>query len=198
MRVETLTAVDQLRGATHERHVRLEALPSQQRLLARDYRRDEYRSMLERLYGFYDGLGIALAVDAVWSARVRERAELLARDLRDLGVTEAELHALARCVAFPRLDTADRVLGCAYVIEGATLGGRVIVEHLRRAFMDAPAPMRFFSGDGDATRARWQRSCATVNAGAVNNADVCAAARDTFDAMAEWLAHVPVRGDTAV
>ena len=191
--MRALTAVDQLRGATHARHVRLEALPSQRRLLARDYGLDEYRSMLERLYGFYEGLGMAVGGDAFLGARLRERAELLARDLGDLGVTDAELLALARCVAFPPFDTLDRVLGCAYVIEGATLGGRVIVEHLQRAFARTPAPMRFFAGDGDATRVRWQQSCATVNAGAINIGDLCAAAGEKFDAMWVWLGEVPVR-----
>ena len=191
--MKALIAVDQLRAATHARHVRLEALPSQRRLLAPDYRLDEYRSMLERLYGFYEGLGIALASDSCWSARVRERTALLTRDLTELGLGPGDLRALERCVAFPPLDTPDRVLGCAYVIEGATLGGRIIVEHLRRAFTAVPVPMRFFAGDGEATRVRWHESCATVNAGAANVAEVCAAAGATFDAMADWLAEVPVR-----
>ena len=192
--MNVLQTVDRLRDATHGRHALLEEMPSQQRLLADDYELAEYRCLLERLFGFYDGLASAFATDDPWGARVRERAALLALDLRDLGANSSEVRALARCTELPLLDTHDRVLGCAYVIEGATLGGRVIVKHLQRAFRASPdTPMRFFAGDGVETGVRWQRSCAILNAEAKNVADVCKAACATFDVMAQWLVRASTR-----
>ncbi|MBD5655563.1 MAG: biliverdin-producing heme oxygenase [Candidatus Eremiobacteraeota bacterium] len=190
------TPLESLRSATRERHRALEAMPSQQRLLQSDYRLAEYRSLLQRLYGFYMPLASALDNRSAWSVRVTDRAELLAHDLRDLGSTAADLRELARCEDLPMLDTCDRVLGCRYVMEGATLGGRVIVKHLERTFREfGGTPMRFFAGDGTVTAKRWLESCAIVNAEATDFDQLCATACATFDAMAAWLESSASTGD---
>jgi heme oxygenase len=185
-----VSALEALRRATGDSHRRLEAMPTQARLLRDDYGIAEYRRLLGRLYGFYQPLGLALqAGGAAWGSRVALRVEQLERDLRALALTPGDLHALSRCVELPPVDTSDHVLGCAYVIEGSTLGGRVIFKHLARIFPDrADVALRFFAGDGDRTAEQWRGFCAHLNAQATNVEQLCAAASATFDALAAWLA----------
>jgi heme oxygenase len=181
-----------VRNATRERHRRLEALPSQMRLLQNDYRVSEYRWLLQRLYGFYHPLQSRLRRDAptfAWHARIAERTLRLERDLQTLGVTSVDLRHSARCEYLPAVDTPDRVLGCAYVLEGATLGGRVIAKHLANVFKDrSDAPYSFFSGDGERTAERFREWCAALDVATRDGQELCRSACATFDAVADWLA----------
>jgi heme oxygenase len=186
----TPSALEAVRGATAQSHRSLEAMPGQARLLAADFSRAEYRAALERMYGFYEPLGRALGAQAharTWGERVAQRTELLRCDLLDIGLSPADVNGLARCARLPEVDTPDRALGCAYVFEGATLGGRVIFKHLTRIFAAPDVPLRFFAGDGARTAESWRRFCDVLNATASNVDEVCAAARAAFDAMAAWL-----------
>jgi heme oxygenase len=183
------SVLETLRGATSASHRNLEAL--QPRLLAGDITRAEYSRTLERMYGIYEPLGQALLAHDFareWGVRMAERTELLRRELLDLGLMQANLAGLTRCRRLPPLDTPDRALGCAYVFEGSTLGGRVICKHLSRVFADrAAVPLRFFAGDGARTADNWRRFCGVLNDAAGDVDEVCAAACAAFDAMAAWL-----------
>ena len=167
-------------------------MPTQARLLCDDYELTEYRALLERFYGFYAALALESPVGAKadeWKSRVAERAKLLELDLLDLGLSPAEIALCPRCRHLPAIDTSDRVLGCAYVLEGSTLGGRVIFKHLSRVFASREAlPLRFFAGDGSGTAERWRHFCTSLDADAVDADEVCAAACAVFDALAAWLA----------
>jgi heme oxygenase len=189
--VELLGALEAVRRATADSHRRLEAMPRQARLLAPDFTLAEYRFVLERMYGFYEPLGRALEsyeYASAWSVRIAERTELLRCDLADLGLTPLDIKGLARCTRLPLLDTADRALGCAYVFEGSTLGGRLIFKHLTRVFPDRVAvPLRFFAGEGERTAQSWRRFCAVLSAAASDIDDLCAGARSAFDALAAWM-----------
>jgi heme oxygenase len=193
------SALESVRTATAESHRLLEAMPVQARLLAQDYSAAEYRCMLERMYGFYEPLGHAIAAHehaGKWGLRVADRVELLRSDLAELGLTAADLSNLERCTRLPLVDTADRALGCAYVLEGATLGGRVIFKHLMRVFPDRAAiPLRFFAGDGDRTAESWRRFCGAFNASAADVDEVSAAACAAFDSIAAWL-NEPLAADS--
>jgi heme oxygenase len=186
-----MSPLEALRRATAESHLRLEAMSGQTRLLAPDFTLAEYRCALERMYGFYEPLGRALSAHehaTTWGARVAQRADLLRCDLLGLGSTAADVDGLARCTQLPLPDTPDRALGCAYVFEGSTLGGRVIFKHLARVFPQrADVPLSFFAGDGERTGDNWRCFCAALNGAAANVDEVCAAACSAFDAMAAWL-----------
>jgi heme oxygenase len=183
--------LEALRSATAHGHRQLEAVPSSVRLLSDDYRMSEYRELLQRLYGLYEPLATAMSAGepaGIWSGRVAARAEALRRDLFDLGVGAEDLERIARCAALPDLQTADDVLGCAYVLEGSNLGGRVIHKHLCGVFAGEPVlPLRFFAGDGTQTAAQWRTFCAAVDAQTTNVEELCRAACVTFEAVHDWL-----------
>lgn len=92
----------------------------------------------------------------------------------------------------PTLDTIDNVLGCMYVLEGATLGGQLISRHLRETqditSLDAG---RFFAGYGDRTASMWRAFGAAVTAhvDAGGDADrIVSGARATFQTFGQWIA----------
>jgi heme oxygenase len=182
--------LDALRAATARAHRELEEIPLNARLLAPDFTLDEYREILARMYGFYEPLAAhARASDARFAPHAAGRAHALAADLGDLGYDADQRAQLPRCSDLPQLDSADRALGCAYVFEGAALGGRVILRHLTRLFERYDdVPFRFFTGDGDRTAEHWKAFCAELCTTADDFDEVCAAAAAAFDAMGRWLA----------
>lgn len=130
-----------------------------------------YRQRLEQFYGFYAPLEKALqshgksladkaykpplsdAISSALAARLNKTAHLQ-QDLQHFGV---RTDGLPLCRDLPPLGTQAEVLGCLYVIEGATLGGRMITRHVRAALGITPTTGgSFFEGYGDDTGRMWQ------------------------------------------
>ena len=152
---------------------------------------DEYRAYLERTYGFYRPVEGLLARHGVWpalglDAAPRVKLPLLARDLRALGSDPA---SLPLCEALPDLGSAAEAAGQAYVLEGSTLGGRVISKHVQ-ARLGADAPRAFLDGYGADTGERWQAFRAALRAFADSperEASVIVGAKQTFATFTRWL-----------
>ena len=130
-----------------------------------------YRQQLEQFYGFYAPLEEALLArgkcladepaEATLSAAIASalvfrltKTAHLQQDLQYLGV---RTRGLVLCSHLPPLGTQAEVLGCLYVIEGATLGGRMITQHVRSTLGITPTTGgSFFDGYGDDTGRMWQ------------------------------------------
>jgi heme oxygenase (biliverdin-IX-beta and delta-forming) len=114
----------------------------------------EYAELLTVLWGFQAPaerlLGAAPLPAAVgWADRAR--VPLLSADLADLGVDSA---LLPQSGELPELAVPAAAWGMLYVLEGMTLGGRVI----RRRVTDrlGGAPVRYLAGHGERTRPMWR------------------------------------------
>lgn len=114
-----------------------------------------YRERLARLYGFHRPVEARLHAVPGIDLHARRKHPLLLADLHALGGDDPE--QLPLCVELPPLaGPADR-FGCLYVLEGATLGGRVIARHVARTLGVTPASGgRFFHGYDARTAAMWQ------------------------------------------
>ena len=125
-----------------------------------------YRLRVEQFHGFYAAIEDRLgAQDAFEGPRPgpERKTPLLVADLLALGVAAPAL--LPRCEALPELDGPADVLGCLYVLEGATLGGQVIARHLHATLGIGPSSgAAFFHGYGDETGARWRAFAARLAA----------------------------------
>jgi hypothetical protein len=87
-------------------------------------------------------------------------------------------------------------LGCLYVLEGSTLGARVISRRLESHFMLGPdSGAAFFNAYGEAVGRRWSefRSFVTGNLSAEQAGETVKAAVETFESLLTWL-KVPSRG----
>ena len=163
-----------------------------------------YCQRLVQFYGFYNPLEAALKTrctpllgnhDAVQLAQLLPRLHksgLLRQDLQHLGVRIA---GLAQCRALPPIQTTAEVLGCLYVLEGATLGGRMITQHVQRTLGITPTTGgRFFDGYAGATARMWNAMRQTLLSGAVDaqaeNAMVASAVA-TFTCLRSWCESTP-------
>jgi heme oxygenase (biliverdin-IX-beta and delta-forming) len=179
-----------LRAATRSAHERLEAaLP----LTDPGLTLEAYRSIVEALYGYYAPLEARLARVAEGSAgglpiHGREKLGRLRGDLKALGATDASVDALPLCGAVPEVSTPGAAFGCLYVVEGATLGGRVIVRRLRdRLGLGPTTGAAFFDGYGVETGAMWASFCEQLVASPWERAETLAAAVATFVELEGWL-----------
>ena len=159
------TILSRLRLETRGNHDAVEGVLD---LMSAALTRDTYRHRLVQFYGFYGPLEAALRTRsarpddrrdlattrlAMLSTRLNKTA-LLTQDLHYLGVLT---DALPLCCQLPLLETEADILGCLYVMEGATLGGRMITQHVRATLGITPATGgSFFDGYGDDTGKMWQ------------------------------------------
>lgn len=178
----THPALDALRSGTDDIHRRLEGdLP----LVRPDLTIDGYHAVLGRFWGLVAPLEEALERAGVplvdWPDR--RKAPLLAADL-------PTLDCLARCDELPPLEGGDAVLGCLYVLEGSTLGGRHVAAHVDRTLGVGAVGTRYFRSYGGQVGARWQgfRDGVAERADAGGDVDVMVvSARSTFELFHRWL-----------
>jgi heme oxygenase len=187
-REESLGAA--LRSATRGPHGRLEAaLP----LTDPGLTLREYRVIVEAFLGFYAPLEervVALARDGAHGLAIegREKVGRLRLDLRALGAGDQALSALLMCPHVPDVATPGAALGCLYVVEGATLGGRVVGRALREHLGLGPANgAAFFDGYGVETGAMWASFRVQLEASPWPRAETLAAAVETFVSLEQWL-----------
>lgn len=161
---------------------------------------DTYTDLLARLYGFYQPFESALD-DAItrWGLPVdldaRRKVPLLVRDLSTLGLSVAEIDGLPRCDRLPRPTSPAGTLGCLYVVEGATLGGRIIARRVDdRLGFASSSGASFFGGYGADTGPRWQLLCsllAAESSDGVKERAIVDGAIEAFVAYAGWLTVAP-------
>ena len=188
-----LSILKRLRTQTSERHAGLEqSMP----VMAPHLSRGDYRALLAGFFGYYAPLEARLGASPVWAELAfdffaRRKASRLEKDLMALGLTVEELTRLPCCTELPELDTLPQVLGCLYVIEGATLGGQVITRHLLATHGITPETGgAFFAGYGAETGPQWQAFGAMITAAAERMGgenEIIASANRTFETLDRWL-----------
>lgn len=155
--------------------------------------RAAYAAHLARMWGYLAPLEARMAAvpglaEALPDLDARWRAPWLAADLTALGLDPA---ALPRCPTLPALPDLPAALGCAYVLEGSTLGGRVLVDRIQRGLPEVhPHATRWLRGHGPRTGARWGAFLRALEG--FEGAAMLPTARATFRGLTAWL--LPDRG----
>lgn len=147
----------------------------------------QYRRILSNFLGYYEPLEARLKV--LPGMEGRSKIAWLEQDLRNLGMTDEEITKLPRCDFSPALKTDDEAMGCAYVLEGATLGGRQISAWLKDSNVPENA-RRFFASYGPEVGNKWREFCAQLENFQTNGGDTDAAvgaANDTFSSLGQWM-----------
>ena len=190
--MESLTESDvlaQLRAATSQAHRELEEQVDIPSVCAS---RASYERLLADFLGFFEPLERALQQLPGWEEHgfewsERAKAGMLRADLLALGFTEDAVANLPRCEDLPHPATLAEGFGCAYVLEGSTLGGRHIVGILARC--DIPADARhYFASYGDKVGERWRAFLAML--GEFEQAEASAMvplAVQTFAKLGAWI-----------
>ena len=184
--------LERLSEETFRNHAVIE---SQMPLLDSAMSLDTYRDLLSRFWGYYapleERLQNAMAIywpdnEYLWSER--KKTPLLEMDLRSLGQSTT---AHSKCPDLPNLATPAHVLGCLYVIEAATLGGKIISKHLNSNLgLTFESGAAFFFGYGLVTGTSWQsfRQFLVSSAEALHRDDeIVVSANATFRTLSNWL-----------
>ena len=176
---------DRLRCATQKAH---EALEGSLDLLHQPPEREYFVRLLVRFHGFHRIWDSAVARQLPDTVLPRPRLVLIEHDLRGLGLDENVIRAIAPCSAAACLgDHPDTALGSAYVLEGSTLGGRVITEHLSKAHWCPPGGLQYFNPYGDKTGSNWQALLRHLAVAPGDTDNIVAGALRTFEILQEWL-----------
>ncbi|HEY5006344.1 MAG TPA: biliverdin-producing heme oxygenase [Ktedonobacteraceae bacterium] len=153
---------------------------------------EEYRDILQKLWGFYKPLEALIAHGIEWPLSAlnfdqRKKTPLLEYDLHILGSTPSFLPI---CTDLPELADFSQVLGCLYVLEGATLGGQVISRHIRKRLgLDQTTGCSYFCSYGAETNNMWNIFChilATYASSSTIENQMLQAAHSTFVTFNAW------------
>ncbi len=186
------SAMSELRAATWPSHQRLEKRID---LKARFATISSYREHIERMWGFYVPLEARLAsgVFGNWLTdyAARHKAPLLERDIVALGAESSAVAVLPRCPFVPACDDPQAAFGCAYVLEGATLGGRTLMPMVEtRLGLTADHGAAFLGSYGNAVDDMWRsfgRALDLCCSTAQQRNRAAEAASTTFFALERWL-----------
>lgn len=156
---------------------------------------ENYCRLLERFYGFHQPFEVRIGELAGWETTdydpgARLKSPWLHEDLEALGLSEEEIQQLPLCPQLPEIRTLAEGFGCAYVIEGSTLGGRHIARLLEGG-AGARLPRRFFQSYGAETGPRWKEFCAALERFAAEHPEgepeIVRAAEETFTRFRDWV-----------
>jgi heme oxygenase len=152
----------------------------------------EYAGLIKYFYGYFGGLETrieaALNPNQIPDSAGRRKTGSLANDLTFLG---ADIPAKAGGNALPAINNHLEALGALYVIEGSTLGGKIISKMMQQQLGMGEDGLSFFLGYGDNSMPMWEKFKAMLNRQANNpeeEAVVIAAANQTFLKFGEWFA----------
>lgn len=158
------TAHQRLRDATRDDHQRLEDRVG---ILERIVTPEGRRGLVEDFAGFHADAEAALAP---WLSGLsgldydaRRRSVCLARDLTAVGGAAPSVQSI-------RVGSVGEALGVMYVLEGSTLGGRVIRKQVMGRGGDM-AGLSFLDPYGESVGDRWRSFLAVLDAEARTSAD---------------------------
>lgn len=191
------------RGRSSEVHRRLRqetagvhaALERELDLLGEDLTLARYRRVVEALFGFLAPLESPLertVAAAPPPFALGGAVERLERDLVALGTSHDMTATLPRCAYVPRFQGIEQAAGCLYVLEGAALGGQIIVPAVAARLGVGPANgAAYFAGTGPDTGSRWKQVLGWLDRTAQTGGradEIVAAAIETFLALRRWMA----------
>lgn len=179
-----------LRNETRTRH---DAIEARLGLFDGKLTPQSYNILLLQMWGFYKPIEARIAGVANWTTlgfdfERRRKTALLERDLAQSGLGK-ESDTWISCNELPNLSNVFEALGCLYVLEGATLGGQIIVRHLQS--LPGPLPHSFFTSYGDKVGPMWKTfGVFLTNHATEHGGDevIVQSACSTFDTLGTWLA----------
>ena len=185
-----------LKTATAESHTRLE---NELDLMRPEWPREDYVALLDGFYGYVAPWEDLAARSVPTHLRSffegRRKAALLEADLTFLTGNPARAQSAPKANRLPPMNTIGGVFGSMYVMEGSTLGGRIIAPHVAKLFnLETGVGNAYFDGYGPHTGSMWNAFRETASAEVPRDQYDAAveAAVATFDGLHDWLGAVRV------
>ncbi|GAB3515673.1 biliverdin-producing heme oxygenase [Emticicia fontis] len=180
----------QLRTHTSTLHTAIEQTSISVDLLDEHVTRQNYVAYLQKMrdiVAFYETKVFQALADTLPDLAKREKLALIDEDLTYLSSISASDNF--ETPASPRPSTGY-ALGCMYVMEGSTLGGKVILKHIAKTLGFIPKQGgSYFGGYGDETGHYWKTFLHTLQEYSANHdsdEEIIAGAKDTFIAIKHY------------
>jgi heme oxygenase len=191
-----MSAIAELRSATWSAHQQLE-----KRLDIKTRFTDvaAYRAHLEKMWGFcaaVEGrLGQHVFGSALADYATRRKIPLLTRDLIALGAKLESVTSLPCCDTVPECLDPASAFGCLYVLEGATLGGRILLPLVQsRLGLTVDNGAAFLASYGADVASMWHAFGVSLDAWCTDAQRLLRASSTavaTFESLGHWLCGSP-------
>jgi heme oxygenase len=157
----------------------------------------DYIALLQIFYSYFGGLEqqIDQYINEVElpDYQQRRKSAALAQDIKDLGGIPVEK---ASGNALPAIQNTAQAYAAMYVIEGSTLGGKIISKMMAQQLrINDGSGLSFFSGYGDNTEMMWDKFKQVLDAqakSAQHESEIIDTANQTFIKFKEWAENQPV------
>ncbi|HWJ29460.1 MAG TPA: biliverdin-producing heme oxygenase [Flavisolibacter sp.] len=177
-----------LKDATKELHQLAEA--SLHPKLHQIVSRQDYASILKMFYGYFHPME-ALISRYITEKQLpditeRRKSSLIMDDLHSL---DCDLKNTDICASLPTINDVLDALGAMYVLEGSSLGGRMITKILLRNQHAGLTTnhLRFFNGYGEDTGPKWLAFQNVINLYKTHEDRLIESANQTFRYFAGWI-----------
>lgn len=186
--------LEKLRSNTAAMHEALEQNRYSTALMSSTVSVNDYRVYLEKMYGFvvsFEEVVFPMLKDIFPDIEAKQKCKLLAQDIEKLGGNIVTIPIFNHSRMSGMYADTAAALGGLYVIEGSTLGGVVINNHLVKQLGEqVEGKSKYFTVYGDKTATTWRSFLTRFVAVAETLPgpdEVIEAAADTFEALNEWM-----------
>ena len=151
---------------------------------------DEYASVLKMFYGFFHPLEKTIrqyiSKEILSDINERRNSRFIVTDLSSIGHPVQELSI---CNDLPKINSSLDALGSMYVLEGSTLGGRMISRMLMKNSLVRfdESNLHFFNGYQENTGSKWKYFLSVLNEYDAYADVMIASANETFTCLTKWM-----------
>lgn len=144
-----------LRAHTSSYHSALETLPLSKKLTSENLSVNDYvqyLSLMREIISSVEQKIFPLVSHIITDINERKKLQLIEDDLKTFNVS-FNTQSYHEC----NMINEAKAMGIMYVIEGSTLGGRMILKNVKQTLKFSELGVSFFSGYGDSTSEKWKK-----------------------------------------
>jgi Heme oxygenase len=185
--------LNNLRTHTMPAHKSLEEVPLSTRIVESDVTKEEYGRYIELMYPVHADAEqniYPILSDVVPNVEERKKADHIKKDLEHISLPLTTAHERPLTGKMPNMSQAF-ALGVMYVIEGSTLGGRVILKNIQPSLqLSEENGASYFAGYKANTGIYWKNFLEALTSYPQNEADekeIIAGADYAFTAIHDFM-----------
>jgi heme oxygenase (biliverdin-IX-beta and delta-forming) len=153
--------------------------------------RKDYAEILALFYGYFKPLEEQIEKhvnkETIPDMHHRRKSSAILSDYQHVhGINEMSV-----CEDMPVIENEAQCLGAMYVMEGSTLGGKIIAQMITRHLdVEMEKGITFFNGYGAETEQMWEKFTTSLNefdSKGTHTAQMAAAAEETFLKFRSWI-----------
>lgn len=184
----TRSVAQLLKEETCDAHIKAENVLTPKLSFIKTYQ--DYASVLKMFYGYFHPLekmiGRYITDEMLSDVGERRNSLFILQDLKSINDST---DYIPLCTDLPDMINVSDAFGCLYVLEGSTLGGRMISKMLMKNFYIRLGQdnLNFFNGYKEDTGKRWAHFLSVINQYGEDAGAMVAAANQTFDGLTKWM-----------